>query len=190
MNPCFRFVPRKLHSALRRGDPVASSSPYFNITRRHDLSQRAAVPYMIEGYEHDHLPARYNHCMGLVFTQIGISNVQSPQDKVLMECLVDSGASFSVIPREVLEQLGIQPYRSDKFSLANGEFIERQRGVAHFSFDDHECTSDVLFGEEGDAVLLGMLTLETMGLVLDPFRRELKTMPFILAGWKPGHSKE
>lgn len=128
--------------------------------------------------------------MGLVFTHVGIANVLAPEEKVLVECLVDSGASFSVIPREVLERLGIQPYRSDKFSLANGEFIERQRGVAHFSFDVHECTSDVLFGESGDASLLGMLTLETMGLVLDPFRRELKAMPFILAGWNPGHSRE
>jgi hypothetical protein len=39
----------------------------------------------------------------------------------------------------------------------------------------------VIFGEKGDATLLGALTLEALGLALDPIRRELKPLPMMLA---------
>jgi len=38
----------------------------------------------------------------------------------------------------------------------------------------------VIFGEKGDATLLGALTLEALGLSLDPIRRELKPMTLVL----------
>jgi hypothetical protein len=41
--------------------------------------------------------------------------------------------------------------------------------------------ADVIFGEEGDSVLLGAFTLEALGLALDPLRRELKPLPMVLA---------
>ena len=34
---------------------------------------------------------------------------------------------------------------------------------------------------KGDSVLLGALTLESLGLALDPLRRELKALPMLLA---------
>jgi hypothetical protein len=40
----------------------------------------------------------------------------------------------------------------------------------------------VVFREEDDSTLLGALTLEALGLVLDPLRRELKPLPMILGG--------
>jgi hypothetical protein len=39
----------------------------------------------------------------------------------------------------------------------------------------------VIFGEAGDSVLLGALTLESLGFVLDPIRRTLEPLPMILA---------
>jgi hypothetical protein len=40
----------------------------------------------------------------------------------------------------------------------------------------------VIFGEPGDSNVLGVFTLEALGLSLDPLRRELKPLPMILAG--------
>jgi hypothetical protein len=90
---------------------------------------------------------------------------------------------FSHSP-QVLEQLGIQPYRRDKLSLANGEFIERERGIAVFNFHEHEGTSDLLFGEEGDTTLLGIVSLEQIGLIIDPIRHELHARPLLLVGMR------
>jgi hypothetical protein len=38
----------------------------------------------------------------------------------------------------------------------------------------------VIFGEEGDSPLLGSTTLKGFGLILDPFRRELRPLPMVL----------
>lgn len=39
----------------------------------------------------------------------------------------------------------------------------------------------MIFGEEGDSILLGAFTLEALGLALDPLRRELNPLPMVLA---------
>lgn len=43
-------------------------------------------------------------------------------------------------------------------------------------------TPDVIFGEEDDSILLGALTLESLGLALDPLKRELRPLPMVLGG--------
>ncbi len=40
-------------------------------------------------------------------------------------------------------------------------------------------------GEPGDAALLGVVTLEELGLILDPMRRELRPMPMSLMPLRP-----
>ena len=40
----------------------------------------------------------------------------------------------------------------------------------------------VIFGEPGDSNLLGVVTLEALGYVLDPLKRELRALPMLLAG--------
>jgi hypothetical protein len=67
------------------------------------------------------------------------------------------------------------------FRLADGTKIKRKKGIALFKYGDRAGGADVIFGEEGDSVLLGAFTLEALGLSLDPLRRELKPLPMILA---------
>ncbi|GIW40879.1 MAG: hypothetical protein KatS3mg076_1456 [Candidatus Binatia bacterium] len=40
----------------------------------------------------------------------------------------------------------------------------------------------MIFGEEGDATLLGTVSLEALGFVLDAIRRDLVPLPMVLAG--------
>ncbi len=122
--------------------------------------------------------------MGLVTIKIEVGNPSVPDKTVEVECLVDSGAVYAVIPSSILGKLGIKPYREDEYCLANGERIRRKRGVAVFKYGDKAGGSDVIFGEENDSQLVGALTLEALGLALDPFKRELRPIPMILGGWK------
>jgi hypothetical protein len=60
---------------------------------------------------------------------------------------------------------------------------DRESGApvaALFRFQSREGASTVVFGEPGDAALLGVVTLEEIGLILDPIRRELRPMPMSL----------
>jgi predicted aspartyl protease len=118
--------------------------------------------------------------MGVTVLTIEVANVASPETTERLEFIVDSGAVYSVVPAPVLERLGILPLKQDRFRLANGTYIVRRRGAALFRFGEYVGGADVIFGEPGDATLVGALTLESLGLSLDPIRRELKPMDLIL----------
>jgi len=118
--------------------------------------------------------------MGVTVLTVQIANVGRPEAWESLEFIVDSGAVYSVVPAPVLERLGILPIKQDRFRLANGTYIVRRRGAALFRFGEYVGGADVIFGEEGDATLLGAVTLESIGLALDPIRRELKPMDLIL----------
>ena len=45
----------------------------------------------------------------------------------------------------------------------------------------HQGAAPVIFGETGDSTLLGAVTLEALGVILDPIKRELRPLPMILA---------
>jgi predicted aspartyl protease len=118
--------------------------------------------------------------MGVTVLTIEVANVASPEATERLEFIVDSGAVYSVVPAPVLERLGILPLKQDRFRLANGTYVVRRRGAALFRFGEYVGGADVIFGEPGDATLVGALTLESLGLSLDPIRRELKPMDLIL----------
>jgi clan AA aspartic protease len=119
--------------------------------------------------------------MGLTFVDLEIANPADPRSREKIRLLVDSGATLSVVSRTVLRRLGIRPHSKRSFILANGESIERQVGNADFFFQGQQGASPVIFGKRGDSDLLGTVTLESLGLILDPIRRELKPLPMMLA---------
>ena len=118
--------------------------------------------------------------MGVTTLIVGVGNPATPGVTELREFTVDSGAVYSVVPADVLRRLEIQPLKQETFRLANGSHIIRWKGGALFKFQEYVGVSDVIFGEEGDATLLGALTLEALGLSLDPIKRELRPMQLIL----------
>ncbi len=118
--------------------------------------------------------------MGLTFLEIQVGNPAAPETTELVEFLIDSGAVHSLVPTPVLERLGISPLDEQEFRLANGSRVTRKKGVALFRYEERVGGADVIFGEEGDSNLLGSTTLESLGLVLDPLRRELRPLPMVL----------
>jgi clan AA aspartic protease len=119
--------------------------------------------------------------VGLTVLDVEVGNPANPETTEKIEFLVDSGAIYSVVPTPVLERLGIRPLATQEFRLADGARIARKKGVALFRYGERVGGADVIFGEEGDSTLLGAFTLEALGLLLDPLRRELKPLPMILA---------
>lgn len=119
--------------------------------------------------------------MGLTYLELEIANPAEPKVAQKVEFLIDSGAIYSVVPAPILEKLGIRPLTEQEFRLADGSKIVRKKGVALFKYGERLGGADVIFGQEGDSVLLGMFTLEALGLALDPLRRELKPLPMVLA---------
>jgi predicted aspartyl protease len=96
--------------------------------------------------------------------------------------MVDSGAVYSVVPAAILRRLGVEPHSSRTFILADGTEIKRKMGNATFRIGKQNGTSTVIFGEQGDAALLGFVSLEELGLILDPLKRVLRPLPMVLGG--------
>jgi predicted aspartyl protease len=120
--------------------------------------------------------------MGLTYLTLGVGNPADPQTTKELQFLIDSGAIYSIVPAPVLDDLGIKPVSEESFQLANGASVKRKKGIALFTYEGRIGGADVIFGEPDDAVLLGAFTLESLGLALDPLRRELKPLPMLLVG--------
>jgi hypothetical protein len=65
-------------------------------------------------------------------------------------------------------------------SLADGSKVSRQMGGACFEYNGVGGMAPVLFGLAGDAELLGVTALESMGYMVDPLSRDLRRLPAML----------
>jgi len=95
--------------------------------------------------------------------------------------MVDSGAKYSLLPPAEWRALGLAPKRRMIFVLADGTQIERDVSECHIALPQGEGHTPVILGEAGDEALLGAVTLEILGFVLNPFNRTLQPARLVLA---------
>jgi aspartyl protease family protein len=119
--------------------------------------------------------------MGLTHIDLEIANPAKPKQRARIEFLIDTGAYYSVVPASVLRKLGIKPHSKRTFTLADGSKITRRLGDVQFRFDGRQGASPVIFGEKDDSILLGSVSLEALGLMIDPLKRQLRPLPMVLA---------
>jgi clan AA aspartic protease len=115
------------------------------------------------------------------FTYIA-GTVTGPNGKqATVELLVDSGARYTLLPESSWKQIELSPKRRMTFTLADGTRIERDISECLISLPQGEGHTPVILGESGDEALLGVVTLEELGLVLNPFQRSLQPARMMLA---------
>ena len=119
--------------------------------------------------------------MGLTSEKLLVKETRRSRRGAKVKFLIDSGAVYSLVPASTLKKLGIRPYREVDFALADGTAVTRRVGDAYFEYHGEGGAAPVIFGEKGDEPLLGATTLESIGLMLDPFRRRLIPMRMLLA---------
>ena len=120
--------------------------------------------------------------MGVTNVILTVREHRKSEKSAEVEFLVDSGAVYSLVPGKILDELGIETYKEMSFSLADGTIIRRKISSAYYEFGGEGGPAPVIYGEEGDTALLGVTTLESIGLVLNPFTRTLHPMRLLLAG--------
>ena len=119
--------------------------------------------------------------MGLTHIKVGIANPARPKHTIELIFLVDSGAVYSVIPAASLRRLRVKPHSKRTFILADGSEVTRKIGDVLFRLDGRRGAAPVIFGEKDDSTLLGGVSLEALGMTLDPMKRELRPLPMVLA---------
>ncbi|MEM2231278.1 MAG: aspartyl protease family protein [Candidatus Caldarchaeum sp.] len=116
--------------------------------------------------------------MGLVYVD---AVVKKGGKSAVLRLLVDSGATYTVLKKDVWTILGLEPLGEIDLILADGTTITRKVSEAIIELPGYgERHTPVVLGEEEDENLLGIVTLEIFGLVLDPLKRTLKPIRAIL----------
>ena len=115
--------------------------------------------------------------MGLTFIDGRVLGPRGQEETV--NFLVDSGAGYTLLPYAVWQSLGLEPTREETFRLADGTAVTRSISRCYMILEQGEEYTPVILGEEtDDQALLGCVTLENMGLVLNPFSRTLHPTRF------------
>jgi clan AA aspartic protease len=102
-------------------------------------------------------------------------------EQATVEFLLDSGATYTLLPLSVWQEIGLAPQRSIRCRLADGTAMERKVSECHISIPQGARSTPVLLGEAEDQALLGAVTLEELGLILNPYTRKLQPMQMLLA---------
>ena len=119
--------------------------------------------------------------VGMTYVAGKVTRPEGRGRPVKVRFIVDSGAVYSVLPERVWKRLGLRRRRRATFELADGTVITRGVSRCTFEIGGISDTSPVVLGGPRDAPLLGVVTLETLGLMLNPLTRELLPMKLMLA---------
>ena len=114
--------------------------------------------------------------MGLTHVPVTIRNLIT-QESFTTKFLADTGCTESMIPASELRKIGIKPVGKKTYELANGQLEDYEFGLAEISLLDEITAGQVLFGPENNEPLLGVITLQAAGIVVDPQNAIIRKIP-------------
>jgi predicted aspartyl protease len=105
-------------------------------------------------------------------------------ERVQIDALVDTGATFTSVPRQILFDLGVEPRREVRLRLADRSSHLQELGHMTVELDGLEGPTYVVFGTNGSPPTIGAVTLEGFLLGVDPVSQQLVPVE----GWQAGHA--
>jgi len=117
--------------------------------------------------------------MGHINVEVTLSNPEKPDLKEEMKALVDTGATFTVIPRDLARKLELRSLGGVTAKTASG-IEEYEEAEAKVKVMGRERTTPVLISDKLDVALLGVVTLEVLRLKVDPTTSKVEELPLLL----------
>ena len=99
-----------------------------------------------------------------------------------VDALVDTGASHTMLPSNLLTTLGVVVIEQVAFQLADERMVEYDVGEARIRLDGRERTTLVIFGPDDAEPLLGATTLQLFNMAVDTVSDRLYSVPGLLKG--------
>ena len=118
--------------------------------------------------------------MGLIYAPVTIRNPADTSKHWEGNFLIDTGATDTLVPRNVLESIGITPDGQREYVLADGKEAKYDIAVARIEFMGEIIGSTIVFGEMGTDPLLGAIAMQGAGIVIDPSKETLHKMPSMI----------
>ncbi len=91
--------------------------------------------------------------------------------------MVDTGATLTKLPSDLLADLGITSTSKKQMVLADSSIITREAGYVWIVIDGTADLVPVSFGARDELPLLGATTLEILGFVVDPIDQKWVPRP-------------
>jgi|SRR3990172_77797 len=114
--------------------------------------------------------------MGLTKVTVMVSNFTRTCEPYQADFLVDTGAVDCMAPEDELRKAGIEVEGKAVYELANSEPVEYNYGFARIEFMGEHTVSNIIFGPKGCEPLLGVLALESVGIMVDPVSGTLRRL--------------
>jgi aspartyl protease family protein len=111
--------------------------------------------------------------VGHVVVPITISNPADASLKSEVDALVDTGATVTVVPRRLADALKLPVTGRGRVRTATGE-ISLDRAGAFIQINGEGALNPIVISDTIDKVLVGVVTLETLALTVNPKTGELK----------------
>ncbi|MEM4417040.1 MAG: aspartyl protease family protein [Nitrososphaerota archaeon] len=102
------------------------------------------------------------------------------REKIIeVEALVDTGATLTVVPRRLADELRLE-VTGKSTALTAGGTIELERTRLWIELEGKEDIVPILISDIIDKVLIGVTTLEILGLQVDPITGKLKEWTLLM----------
>jgi aspartyl protease family protein len=111
--------------------------------------------------------------MGSFSAKLRVWNPNAPDRVEELEAMVDTGAAFSWMHRDRLERLGVEKLRRIGFRAIDGSIIERDTAAVWVASNDFRAPDIIVMAEPSDMEVIGVHTIEGLGLVADPVQKKL-----------------
>ena len=123
--------------------------------------------------------------MGMFKVKTRVTNPTNPELFFEEDFWVDTGALYSFVPEDRLQEIGISPLRSRELILADGRRDRRLLGEALFTLPElnETLTNQVIFAPKNSMYLIGATTLESFAVEVDPASQKLKPIFAIIGGF-------
>ena len=111
--------------------------------------------------------------MGTFTVKVTLSHPENRETQLGLDLLVDTGATWGLIPAEAARSLGVEPSETRPVRTADGRESDLPLGEVRFTIDGQGLTTPCLISGPGTPALLGAVTLEAFGLATDPVQKVL-----------------
>ena len=105
--------------------------------------------------------------MGTITVTVQVGDHQGSRFEEL-DVTVDTGSPYTAVPRATLERLGVPVERSLPSETADGRIVPVDVGETTIRLEGLQFHTPVIFAEENEPSLLGVVTLEEAALATDP----------------------
>ncbi len=99
---------------------------------------------------------------------------------IVLDLLVDTGAFYTLLPAEVVVELGLPTPEARTVEFANGQREVLRMGEVRVRLGELERPTLFFAGAPGCRALLGAFTLEAFALAADPVHQRLIPIPILL----------